>query len=595
MHRSARSRAILWTIINLWIVGPAVVIAILLSCCTPTYAGPSAASTKFRMLLASEERRAKSISDGWQVDLLKNIERQDRSVLNDINRINRNELSSEEKTLYDVLRRQLGSQVEQFRLGLYMTPYWDDSRFGRSLLATLSNFSNGLNVTSTDATTVIQQVESLAIFADRHIELLTLGLGAKMMPSKPVIQPTIAAIEYLLRTPPERWTVYTSVDPKGTAEDRARIRAALLASIHQALVPALTRLHDFLTNQYLPACPDFLSLKRWPNGGDVYREFVRRETTISIEPEKVHELGVHEVERIHDKMAIIAAKEGFPEPAGRFIARTFSDPQFYFKTPSELAGAYRDALMRIEPRLGQLFYRLPSRKIDIEEARYRGPAAIYNSKNGAVVVEVSRPDLRPRFEIIPLMLHEGSPGHHLQLSLERELSSTRDRWPPFLRRQSAAFSEGWALYAETLGEDLGLYDEPYARFGELSMDLLRAVRVVVDTGVHYYGWTEEKARQYFAEATGRPQEVVDTEMTRFSYPGSSLAYKVGQLQFLAIRNDLKKALGNAFDIRNMHEAILTWGPLPLDVLDRKVRDCLKRRECVLRAPLGRETRPRDLR
>jgi uncharacterized protein (DUF885 family) len=202
---------------------------------------------------------------------------------------------------------------------------------------------------------------------------------------------------------------------------------------------------------------------------------------------------------------------------------------------------------------------------------------------GTVMVSVDDPGIHPKFEIVPLMLHEGTPGHHLQHAVAYELAGGHDDAVSAFQRdagQNPAFAEGWALYAEGLGREMGLYTDPYDEFGELRMELTRAVRVVVDTGIHQYGWSVRAAEQYFAMETGKPGAEIDSEVSRTVWPGGQLAYKVGQERILHMREITSAALGSQFDLRRFHDAILRWGPLPLEILERRLEECLKEQACA---------------
>ena len=372
--------------------------------------------------------------------------------------------------------------------------------------------------------------------------------------------------------------------------DRARVLKAASQAITNRVVPALQRLHTFISNEYLPACPISPSLSQWSNGAPVYHALVRRWTTTTMEPQEIHELGLHEVNRIQHEMTATLGKIGYQGTLREFRESVRTEERFYYKTQDELLTAYRATAKRIEPLIVRFFRTFPRMPFGVEPMRSEyggGVAAGYappppdGSRAGIVRVAVAKPDIHPKFEIMALMLHEGVPGHHLQMALERELNpgTSAAGWPVELfLRTNPAFTEGWGLYAESLGNEMGLYADPYNKFGQLSMDMLRAVRLVVDTGIHWAGWSPEQAKQYIMDQTGKSDLVAETEFSRAIWdPGSLLAYKVGEQQIKAMRARVSSRLGPEFDVREFHEFLLRSGPLPFDLMERKLEMWLDER------------------
>jgi uncharacterized protein (DUF885 family) len=290
-------------------------------------------------------------------------------------------------------------------------------------------------------------------------------------------------------------------------------------------------------------------------------------------PEEIHRLGLDEVRRIRSEMTVLASRINHNGPLDAFLQSVNSDRRYYYSNGDELLTAYRDAVARIDVNLSKVVGISPNAPFILKPVYHGGVAAMYNTLERVVLVEVGRPELRPKFEIIPLMLHEGVPGHHLAVTSAAKAHQSL--------RHSAGFSEGWAVYAETLGEEMGLYADPYDKLGQLSMELMRAVRLVIDTGVNQFGWSRDKARQYFVSETGKSGSIADFEVSRAAMPGSLLAYKIGELRFKAMKERAKTALGERFDLRVFHDALLGWGPLPLAVLERKFDECLSDRRCLL--------------
>ncbi|MEM9208610.1 MAG: DUF885 domain-containing protein, partial [Pseudomonadota bacterium] len=301
-------------------------------------------------------------------------------------------------------------------------------------------------------------------------------------------------------------------------------------------------------------------------------------TTTAMTPDEIHRLGLDEVARIRADMMEVIDEVGFEGSFADFLNFLRTDPQFYYESADELFHAYLAICKRIDPQLTQLFSKLPRmpyglRPIpdniapDTTTAYYNRPAAD-GSRPGYYYVNLYRPEVRPKYEMEVLSVHEAVPGHHLQIALQMELPDM----PPFRRYSGfTAFTEGWGLYSESLGYDLGLYTDPYSRFGALTYEMWRAVRLVVDTGMHYKGWSRQQAIDFFKANAAKTELDIVNEIDRYiSWPGQALAYKVGQLKILELRARATQALGARFDIRRFHDALLGGGALPLEVLETRM-------------------------
>jgi uncharacterized protein (DUF885 family) len=361
----------------------------------------------------------------------------------------------------------------------------------------------------------------------------------------------------------------------GIAEPRrSELRAAGAAAVDAHVFVAIAQLRDFVAGDFMAAAPERVGLAQYPNGADAYRALVRIQTTTDLSPDAIHAIGLEQVAKAHRGMQSVMAEVGFSGDLQAFMKYANGPAGAYKKSPAEVLVAYRDILKRIDPELPRLFAVMPRAPYGVRSLpAYLGPGAA--ETYSAPALDGSRPGwfnantvgyaVRPSWYFESIALHEGVPGHHMQHARAIELEGM----PAFRRVASFnAFNEGWALYAETLGGELGLYKDPYSRFGFEVNQAWRAARLVVDTGLHAKGWTRQQAIDYLQSATGMDRVRVESEVDRYiSDPGQALSYMVGQLKFIELRERAQRALGARFDIRRFHSAVLDNGMLPLDVLD----------------------------
>ena len=387
------------------------------------------------------------------------------------------------------------------------------------------------------------------------------------------------------------YRVFANMPDSVPADDQERLRAAALETIEKKVLPAYKKLDRYFNGKYLPASRDSIGQSALPNGDAWYEHLARSFTTTRMTPDEIHRLGLEEVKRIRGEMQEIIDEVGFEGSFQDFLVFLRTDPQFYFDNPDDLYEAYLATSKRIDPELVKLFGVLPrmpygvkpipdSIAPDTTTAYYSRPAAD-GSRAGIYWVNLYKPEVRPKYEIEVLSVHEAMPGHHLQIALQQELGDM-----PMFRRflGFTAFVEGWGLYSERLGYDLGLYKDPYSRFGQLTYDMWRAVRLVVDTGMHYKGWTRQQAIDFFKDNAAKTEHDIVNEIDRYiAWPGQALAYKIGQLKMLTLRERAELHLGDDFDVRAFHDELLGGGALPLDILEQRMDDWLtaqmKKRSC----------------
>ncbi len=367
--------------------------------------------------------------------------------------------------------------------------------------------------------------------------------------------------------------------PEGVPEaQRARLTEAWRVTLRDKLVPAYQRLHDFLRDEYLPRARSTVGLSALPGGAEWYAFLVRETTTTSLTPEELHALGLREVARIHREMDAVIQQLGFPGGRSAFEAHLATRPELRFKSREEMLQRYRETKARVDALTPKLFDVIPRQDYEVRAVEaFREKSAAGGSYMSASP-DGSRPGVfylntrgyadGPAIGVEALTLHEGAPGHHFQISIQQTL----ERLPRFRRFGGyTAYAEGWALYAETLGPELGLYQDPYQRYGALGSELWRAIRLVLDTGLHAKGWTREQAIAWAMENSPAPEQRVTAEVERFiAIPSQALAYKVGQLKISELRARAEKALGADFDLKAFHRQVLEDGALPLDVLEEKV-------------------------
>ncbi len=343
------------------------------------------------------------------------------------------------------------------------------------------------------------------------------------------------------------------------------------------LAPALQQLEDFVRNDYLPAARTGIAASGLPGGPAWYAYLVKNATTTDLTPAEIHALGVKEVARIRAEIAALVPSTGFRGNLNQFIAFARSDPRLFYTDPDALLNRYRRTVARVASKLPLLFNAIPQDDLAVKPVQAAGAegqgAAYYEAGSpdrvAALVVNTSRLNTRPMWEIETLTLHEGLPGHHLQVARTQGNTAL-----PAFRRQGwyVAYGEGWALYAESLGPELGLLRDPFSRFGYLADELLRAARLVTDTGIHALGWTRQQAVDYLNANTANLPSDNEVEVDRYIvHPGEALGYKLGQLRIASLRLEAQTALGERFDLRAFHDAVLDNGALPLAVLERQVR------------------------
>ncbi|MGH7162210.1 MAG: DUF885 domain-containing protein, partial [Planctomycetota bacterium] len=425
----------------------------------------------------------------------------------------------------------------------------------------------------------LKRLEALPAHLDATAANLRAGLKAGRTPPKGVIgaaaQQALVHAGEDLSADPTRHALYLPF--RKLAPDEPVAAAARLA-VRERVVPAFRRFGEFLRDEYIPGCRDSIAASDGPDGRAYYDFRLRTVTTTPLGADEIHALGLAEVARIRGEMEAAMKKTGFAGAVEEFVEKLRADPRFFHGSAAELLRGYRDICKRADAELPRLFGRLPRLSYGVREMpAYIAPAsptAYYyrgsreNGVPGWFVANTYRLDQRPKYEMVPLALHEAVPGHHLQIALAQELEGLPE-WRTTLGY--TVFVEGWGLYAERLGIEMGLYADPYDDFGRLSYEMWRALRLVVDTGIHAKGWSRERAIETMLANAALTRENVEREVDRYiAWPGQAVAYKIGERKIRELRARAEKALGPRFDVRGFHDAVLGEGAVPLSVLEENV-------------------------
>jgi uncharacterized protein (DUF885 family) len=519
-------------------------------------------------------------NDRWEDVSLQNLERQQAhktAALAELARIPRESLSPVDQASYDIFRYQYAIETEGFPYEQYLirTNTYDGVQNAENIVDSL-RFD-----TVKDYEDWLHRLHGFPAYVDQNIALMRRGISDNVLLPKIIMRRVVDQVDRLATQPVTEsgyYRPFASMPETFTAQDRKRLEAAGRTAISKEVQPAFAGLKAFIDAEYMPAAYDQVGAWQNAKGAEAYAWLTRLYTTTTLTPDKIHELGLSEVARIRAEMERVKTEAGFSGSLPEFFAFLRTDPRFFYKTGDALLQAYRATAKRIDPALVKVFRttpRLPYGVLPIPAAiapntttAYAEFGAADGSRPAYYFVNLYKPETRPTWEMMALTLHEAVPGHCFQGSLAQEVPDL-----PAFRKNAGftAFVEGWALYAESLGEEMGLYDDPYSRFGRLTYEMWRAVRLVVDTGMHSRRWTREQAIKYFTDNAAKTELDVTNEVDRYiSWPGQALAYKIGGLKIKELRARAAARLGDRFDLRAFHDEVLLSGAMPLDVLERRV-------------------------
>lgn len=549
---------------------------------------PSAADVRLRALYngysvwAAKEGGYFETEDGEQkqADYLPHVdaatqERQAahlQDLLNQLNAIPAAQLSTDEQVNAAVFRTVLENALIESKYRTWEMPFNSDSSFWTYL-------DEGHQLRdAAEYQRYIARMRQIPRYFDEQIANMRAGIARGFTVPKATLTGRDKSIEAFIAPAPEKTPFFKAFETMPStipAAEQAQLRKDGAAAIVQAVMPAYDRLLQFYRTEYYPKARTTVSAHDLPDGDAFYRAQVREYTTTDLSPEEIHDIGLKEVDRIQAAMLKTMKDSGFKGTFPEFLHFLRTDPQFIAKTPDELLGVSAYVAKRVDGVIGDHFGFLPRKRFGIIPV----PAALapfYTSGRGGLencMMNTYNLPVRPLYNIPVLTLHECEPGHSFQLAVQAEQKSL-----PSFRRHSyfSGSGEGWGLYSEWLGDELGIYRTPYEKFGQLSYDMWRAARLVIDTGIHRYGWSRQQAIDYLASHTALSQHEVETEVDRYiSWPGQALAYKLGELDILKLRSEAETTLGPKFDERKFHDAILALGSVPLNVLEDQMRAWIK--------------------
>ncbi len=526
----------------------------------------------------------------WTDNSLQAIEarhKENIKVLEKIKKIDRSKLSVSDKLNYDLFKKQYEGNIEAHKYKTFLLPI--NQRGGIQTAQQTARFVPLKTVQ--DYKDWLTRLSKFPQRMDQTIALMKEGKRQRIMWAKKVLERVPAQIDAQIVENPEDSPFYAVFKrfPKDFSDsDKKELIGEAKLTISNKVIPSYKKLKEFFVNEYLPAAYPKAGVWQRPDGEQYYSYLARSFTTTDMTPKEIHEKGVSEVKRIRAEMEKIREKVGFKGDLQAFFTHLRTDPKYYYKTPEELLKAYRAISKRIDPEVVKVIKTMPRMPYgvipipdqiapDTTTAYYNRPAAD-GSRPGYYYVNLYKPETRPKWEMMALSIHEAVPGHHLQIALQQELGEV-----PNFRKFGGytAFVEGWGLYSEYLGEDMGLYDDPYDKFGQLTYEMWRAIRLVVDTGMHYFKWDRQRAIDFFKANAPKSELDIINEIDRYiSMPGQALAYKIGELKIKELRFKAARELGDKFDLREFHDVVLLSGAVPLDILEKNVDEWIAKQKKV---------------
>jgi uncharacterized protein (DUF885 family) len=521
-------------------------------------------------------------NERWEdlgLDAIAGRERHQRQALDRLATIPRGDLTAADRISYDIFKYLYEIDVEGYQYQSYLirTNTYDG-------IQTVQRLAESLRFeTAQDYSDWITRLRAFPQYLDQNVALMRRGIERNVLLPKVIMRRIAAQAGRLASEPAVEsgfYKPFTRIPSAIADAERQQLMKDGLHIVATAVQPSYARLAAFIRDTYLPAAYEQVGYWQADRGADAYAYLARYYTTTQLTPADIHAIGLREVARIRQAMNEIVHEVGFKGSLRDFFTHLRTDPKFFYSTSDAYLEATRALAKRVDPELVKVFRTLPRLPYGVEPvpaalapdqpAGYADAGAPDGSRPAYYYVNVYKPESRPKWEMMALALHEAVPGHCLQVSLAQEITDL-----PAFRRHAGftAYVEGWALYAESLGDEMGLYDDPYSRFGQLTYEMWRAVRLVIDTGMHAFKWDRDRAIRYFMDNAAKTELDVTNEVDRYiSWPGQALAYKVGELKIQELRRRASAARGAAFDLREFHDLILLAGAMPLEVLENRVNE-----------------------
>ena len=521
-------------------------------------------------------------NDRWSdlsLEALRARQAADRAALEKLRAIDRDALSEADRLSYDVFAWQLERSVERQKYNEWQRPLSQ-----RGGIQTAEGIAEVLPFRDADDyRDWIKRLEAIPTLVEQTTGLMREGLAAGNTPPRVLMERVPGQIESQLVDDPTESPFYkpfTRMPDTIPAAERQALQSSAQKAIRESVIPAYRDFNTFFNDEYLPGTRETIAAVDMPDGKSYYDFLVGQFTTTDLTADEVHQIGLKEVARIRAEMEQVRQEIGFDGDLAAFFEHLRTDPELFYDSPEALLEAYQAMSKRIDPELVKVFKTIPRLPYGVRPipdniapdttTAYYQPGAVDGTRAGYYYVNLYKPEVRPKWEMMALSLHEAVPGHHFQFARGQELPDV-----PMFRRVGyfTAYGEGWGLYAERLGYDMGLYDDPYDRMGQLAYDMWRAVRLVVDTGMHSKGWSRQQAIDYFMDNSPKTLQDVTNEIDRYiGWPGQALAYKIGQLKISELRADAERELGDDFDLRAFNDAVLSTGSVPLETLERHMRE-----------------------
>lgn len=550
------------------------------------------AKTDFAALADKIWQQAQDISPRNETSLpdmsaetLAEADKKRRQLLSQLAAVNVSTLPEQQQINHAILVYRLQNEVDEYRYGAHYMPLTSESGFHSDLTFMLSG---SVLKNKKDVENYLLRLESVPSYMQQQTEWMRQGLAKGYTQPKAVLNGYAEGIRSFISNNPEQSVFFRPLQKPVAGLNDAEWRQFQQQAktvINTRIFPAYQQYHDFFVNQYLPGARDSIAAVALPQGAEFYQNRLEHYTTLKMTPAQVHQIGLNEVARIRAEMTKVISDTGFKGSFAEFIQFLRTDKQFYVTTPEQLLKEAAYLSKKIDAQLPKLFKKLPRTPYGVEPVpaeiapkyttgRYAGGRG--DGEPGFYWVNTYALDRRPLYELEALTLHEAVPGHHLQVALANEQTDL-----PSYRRSfyTSAFGEGWGLYSEYLGLEVGFYQDPYSNFGRLTYEMWRAARLVVDTGMHTMGWSRQQAIDFMASNSALSLHNVTTEIDRYiSWPAQALSYKLGEITIKRLRKQAEQALGNAFDVREFHDTLLQNGSLPLPILEQQINNYILRKQ-----------------